>query len=511
MKKPEILAPCGTWDALEAAVKGGADAVYLGGTLFSARAFAGNFDKEELIRAIEYCHFYDVRIYMALNTLLKDDEIVQVRDYMEPFYKAGLDGVIIQDPGVARVLRGNFPDLPLHASTQMSVAGSFGARFLKECGFTRVVPARELSLSEIRSIKEKTDIEIETFVHGAMCYAYSGKCLLSSFIGGRSGNRGRCAQPCRQCWHLTGRASEGKEKGTSGVLANEYVMSLKDMCTLSIVPDLVSAGIDSFKIEGRMKKPEYVAAVTRAYREAVDMIAAGSWDEGIIEELTDDLKDIYSRGGFSQGYYSVRGGREMLAGRRPNHSGLKVGSVQRTAPPSVFVKLEKDVKAQDVFEIREADGRSGVELTGTKDVSAGGVLELKGKDFRRIRPGMSVYRTRNNHLINRINKEILEPEKKIEASAFVEAFEGKPLTITIWKRDVAVCVQGSIVEKAANRPADPQTIREKMQKTGGSGITLDVSCEIGDSAFVQMSELNSLRREAIMRFKAEMAVAGRRE
>ena len=195
-KAPELLAPAGNMEALEAAVKAGADAVYVGGSLFSARAYAGNFDTEELKKALDFCHLYGVRLYLALNTLLKENEIGLVKDFLAPVYEWGLDGIIIQDMGVAALVAREFPLLPLHASTQMSISSHYGAALMKELGFTRIVPARELSLSEISRIKQETDIEIESFIHGAMCYCYSGRCLFSSFLGGRSGNRGRCAQPC---------------------------------------------------------------------------------------------------------------------------------------------------------------------------------------------------------------------------------------------------------------------------------------------------------------------------
>jgi len=198
LRTPEILAPAGTEEAMKAAVNAGCDAVYLGGNLFSARAFAGNFDEEAVLRTLDHCHLFGVKVYMTVNTLLKDEETQVLAEYMRPFYQAGLDGVIVQDPGVVRILRREFPDLHLHGSTQMSIASASGARFLKAQGLTRVVPARELTLQEIRQIRDEVEIEIESFVHGAMCYAYSGKCLFSSYLGGRSGNRGRCAQPCRQ-------------------------------------------------------------------------------------------------------------------------------------------------------------------------------------------------------------------------------------------------------------------------------------------------------------------------
>ena len=225
----EILAPAGSYDCFRAAVSAGADAVYAGGSRFGARAYADNFTEEELIRAIEEAHLFGKKLYLTLNTLLKDSEMEELYDYLSPFYEKGLDAVIVQDTGVMEYIRTRFPGLDIHASTQMTITGYPGAAFFEQAGAVRVVPARELSLSEIREIREHTDLEIECFVHGALCYCYSGQCLLSSVIGGRSGNRGQCAQPCRLPWTVNGH--------------RKYYMSLKDMCTLDLIPDLTEAGV----------------------------------------------------------------------------------------------------------------------------------------------------------------------------------------------------------------------------------------------------------------------------
>ena len=484
IRRPEILAPAGTPEAARAALKAGANAIYAGGSLFSARAFAGNFNEEEMIKAIDECHFYDAKLYMTVNTLMKDNEMGMLVDYMRPYYKAGVDGIIVQDMGVAAVLAREFPDLPLHGSTQMTVCSHYGVELLKKLGFKRVVPARELSLEEVRAIRENTNMEIETFVHGAMCFAYSGKCLFSSFAGGRSGNRGRCAQPCRQRYNVKDAASE-------------YAMSLKDMCTLRDVPKLIEAGIDSFKIEGRMKKPEYVASATAAYRMAVDMFFDNNWDVELIDRTYAELMDIYNRGGFHNGYYFTDKGHVMIAADRPNHSGVLVGEVTSVKGPDVFIGLEADVNIRDVLEIREAE----VELTSNAAGQAGETISLKGKELKYIKPGMQVYRTRNNALIDRINKEIIEPEKKLKAQAFVGAYVGEPLTISICDEHCSVSVSGDVVEEASSRPTDEQTIIDKMKKTGGTGVELDVMCGISPNAFVQMSALNALRRSALDAFK----------
>ena len=487
MKKPELLAPAGNFDSLKAAAAAGADAVYLGGDMFSARAFAGNFDTEELLRAIDLCHIFDVKIYLAVNTLLKDDEIQGLPEYIAPFYKEGIDGVIVQDIGAAALLLREFPALPLHASTQMSVSSSYGASFLKSLGFKRIVLARELSLSEIISIKNNVDIEIETFIHGAMCYCYSGKCLLSSFSGGRSGNRGRCAQPCRKRYECGGK--------------NEYIMSLKDMCTLEALPELMEAGIDSFKIEGRMKKPEYVAAAVRAYKNAIGAYLEGRWDEEKIAASTDDLRDIYNRGGFSSGYYFKQSGEDMLSKTRPNHTGVKVGIVKKTDPPKIYIELEKDVNAQDILEIRGAD----TELTSGCAGKAGQVLAINGNNFKKVRSGMAVYRTRNNKLIDEINKEIIEKEIFTCADAFVRAHVGKPLEITIEGRGVSATVTGENVQAAQSRATSPGEVKEKMSKTAGSGVRLNIRCDMDENAFIPMSRLNRSRRQAVEEYKYKLA------
>ena len=257
MKKVELLAPAGNTEAFYGAIHAGADAVYLGGNRFGARAYAENFSEEELVACIRYAHLFGRKVYLTVNTLVKESEFSEIYEYLEPYYRAGLDGVIIQDMGVFSFIRENFPGMELHGSTQMTITGEYGAEFLKEQGACRVVPARELSLKEIRRIKEATGMEIECFIHGAMCYCYSGQCLFSSILGGRSGNRGRCAQPCRLPY-----SSKGQKEC--------YPLSLKDMCTIESIPELLRAGIDSFKIEGRMKKAEYAAGVTAIYRKYID-------------------------------------------------------------------------------------------------------------------------------------------------------------------------------------------------------------------------------------------------
>ena len=313
--KTELLAPAGNYESFLGAVHAGADAVYLAGQKFGARAYAGNFSTEELCRAIRYAHLSDRKVYLTLNTLIKEAEFSEIHDYLMPFYEEGLDGIIVQDMGVLRYVKEEFPSLPLHISTQAMVTGVEGARFLKEQGAVRVVPARELSLAEICRIKEETGLELETFIHGAMCYCYSGQCLFSSIAGGRSGNRGRCAQPCRLPYQLN-------INGRKEFLKESYPLSLKDMCTIQDLPALLSAGIDSFKIEGRMKKPEYAAGVTAIYRKYID-----AWYENPMKEYRVDTNDLqklsslYIRSEVQNGYYFRHNGKEMITLESPAYSG----------------------------------------------------------------------------------------------------------------------------------------------------------------------------------------------
>lgn len=308
-KKVELLAPAGDYECFMAAMNAGADAVYLGGSKFGARAYANNFSQEELIEALRVAHLFGRKIYLTVNTLVKENEMQELVPYIAPLYEAGLDGVIVQDIGVLKVLKESFPGLELHASTQMTITGVYGAEFMKSLGVCRVVPARELSLDEIRDIKEWTGLEIECFIHGAMCYAYSGQCLFSSILGGRSGNRGRCAGPCR----LPYTDEKGKQ---------QYLLSLKDMYTLSVIPKLIEAGIDSFKIEGRMKSPEYVAGVTAVYRKYIDSYLEAPDKEFKVSKKDEEfLRRLYIRSDICHGYYEKHNDRNMITLKEPGYSG----------------------------------------------------------------------------------------------------------------------------------------------------------------------------------------------
>lgn len=346
MKRVEILAPAGDFECFIAAIKAGADAVYLGGN-FSARAYAKNFTEEEILRALDYAHFYNRKVYMTLNIVMKQDELDTVYDYIRPFYEAGLDGVIVQDIGLISYLRRNFPNLPVHASTQMTITDADAVRLLQDIGINRVVLARELSLDEISRINKQCDAELECFIHGALCYSYSGKCLMSSFIGGRSGNRGRCAGPCRLPYN------------------DRYVLSCKDICTLQILPNLIEAGIASFKIEGRMKSPEYVAGVTGIYRKYVDLYYSDPKGYKVNKADYETLLSLYTRSGNCEGYYYNKNGRSMISIDKPGYLRADEELSRQTYERFTSVDLRKPVdfdfymkNGTEISLIASADGYS---------------------------------------------------------------------------------------------------------------------------------------------------------
>lgn len=364
LKGTELLAPAGSFESMKAAVAAGADAVYIGGSRFGARAYADNLDQDRMLEAIDYAHLHGVSLYMTVNTLVKEKELGGLLEYLDPYYRQGLDGVIVQDMGVLACIRRWFPKLSVHASTQMTITGVYGAEMLKELGVKRVVPARELSLEEIRRIHEQVNLEIECFVHGALCYCYSGQCLLSSLIGGRSGNRGRCAQPCRLPYDVKrdGRSCLDKDR--------RYVMSLKDLCVLDILPDLLEAGVYSLKIEGRMKSPRYTAGVVSIYRKYLDLYR--KWGRGRYQVDPEDkrkLLDLFDRGGLTEGYYRQHNGKDMVA--------LKEKPAFRQGNQKLFDYLDATYVNAEIKE--KVTGR--LTVREGEEICLSLRMEQKGKDY----------------------------------------------------------------------------------------------------------------------------------
>lgn len=491
--KAEILAPAGTYECFRAAINAGADAVYLGGSMFGARAFAGNFAEDELLKAIKTAHLYGRKVYLTVNTLLRNDEITRLGDYIRPYYEAGLDAVIVQDYGVFSVLRDNFPGLALHASTQMTITGKYGARLLKEMGADRVVTARELSVAEIRDIHDNVDVEIESFVHGALCYCYSGQCLLSSMIGGRSGNRGRCAQPCRLLYGMNG----GNEA---------YLLSPKDMCTIESIPDILESGVYSLKIEGRMKSPEYVAGVTAAYRKYVDMYLEKGREGFHVDK--DDIKklmDLYNRGGFCKGYYYSHNDKNMMTFDRPNHRGIMVGTVRNGE-----LILIEPVNAGDVLEFCD-----GSEYTVPGSKKDGKLLLPKGF-ARNVKNSSPVYRTRNNALLSDIRAGYIDNDVRlpVRMSIYLAPGEQARLTVSLKKNydeenveNKEVTVYSEVIEASDKHPASRADVLKQLKKLGTTIFSCeddDIITDIQRNPFVPVKLLNDLRRNALEKLEGTM-------
>ena len=510
-KEIEILAPAGSVERMRAAFAGGADACYIGGKSFGARAFADNPEEKELVEAIHYAHLHDKKLYMTINTLIKENEMKGLYNYVLPYYKAGIDAILVQDFGVLKFLRESFPDLALHASTQMTVCDTGATRLLKQYGVERLVLSRELSLKEVEAFKED-DIEIECFVHGALCVCYSGQCLMSVMNGGRSGNRGSCAGPCRMSYNLyEGENSSGISPGKS-LETKPYLLSPKDICALDLIPDMVEAGIDSFKIEGRMKRPEYAALTAYLYRKWTDVYLNDGREEfdstQAVRERNEDvekLSDIYNRGSFTKGYLVNHNGLEMMANTRPNHNGVLVGRVTNVIASGrknvILISAEKDLNAHDVVEIR-SDNRPTepvYEFTLKDGKKKGESFEANFTKGLPVKAGLNVYRTKNEELLNSINENIiLKPIKKsIKASFYAEP--DNELLLTLYTEDVSVSVSGSICLKAENRPVDEERVCTGLIKLGDTEFTLkreDIDVNLVGDVFFPMSALNELRREA---------------
>lgn len=498
----EILAPAGSMECLKAAIAAGADAVYTGGALFGARAYAHNLTEEELLEAIDYVHLHGRRLYLTVNTLIKDREMEkQMYDYLLPYYRQGLDAVIVQDIGLFRFIRKHFPDLPIHASTQMTLTGVDGAKFLEKEGAQRIVTSRELSMAEVKKIADETELEIESFVHGALCYCYSGQCLFSSFIGGRSGNRGQCAQPCR----LLYRTPEAKRP--------QYLLSLKDICTLELIPEMIESGIYSFKIEGRMKKPEYAAAVAFQYRKYADLYlkyyeecpaeedpaAYAMKKYRVREEDRQMLLDLYNRGGFHTGYYHTQNGREMISLNRPNHAGVPAVKVLAKKGRNVTAKALTDLYPQDIIELPMRKGREKADNYTCKDAVRKGmnvqIPVFADTPFKRDEIWM---RTRNSTLIDTLREEFVNGKIKERICGTFRLYPQEKATLTVKCRDAEITVAGEKAQEALSQPMSRERIEKQLRKTGNTELEFSfLKAEIGEKVFLPMQSLNELRREAL--------------
>ncbi|EDS76853.1 protease [Clostridium botulinum C str. Eklund] len=494
MNKIELLAPAGSMESLYAAVQNGADAVYLGGAKFSARAYASNFDEENMIKAVEYCHLYNVKIYVTVNTAMKEDEIKEALEYVEFLYKIGVDALIIQDTGLAELIKRNFPRLELHASTQMSIHNAEGAIFLKNLGFSRIVLARELSLKEITHISKDLNIETEIFVHGALCVSYSGQCLMSSLIGGRSGNRGRCAQPCRLPYEIIDKKRKKKAKG--------YILSPKDVCTIENIKDIINSGTSSLKIEGRMKRPEYVAGVVSAYRKAIDDANCD------IERERKKLLQLFNREGFSKAYLYGNVGRDMMSYRFPKNTGVFIGKVNR----DLTIELKENIRLQDGIRFG-GDGFTIFKIikgsTNVDEAFVGDRVKLKPTKYK---AGDMLFKTSDNELLNNLSKSYENLYgRKNQLNLDVVFKVGEPIKIATNYNGKIYEALGEEVQVAKNKPMDKEKLVKNLNKTGDTPFQFkDINFIEFEEGFMPVSSINAVRRQLIDDIDEDIKLSNKR-
>ena len=493
MKKIELLAPAGDEEALKAAIMAGANAVYMGGSRFGARAFAGNFEDDKLIDAVDYAHQMGVKIYITANTIIKDEEIGDFLNYIDFLYEIGVDAVILQDLGMIDIISKRIPDLELHASTQMTASTAQDVLFLKELGVSRVVLSRELSYDEISAIKTETNVEVEAFVHGALCVSYSGKCLFSSMNGMRSGNRGMCAQPCREPYKAT---VENKP-----LLDKEYVFSTKDLNTLDILEDLIDAGIDSLKIEGRMKRSEYVFAVTSAYRQAIDNVIMKH--EPSIYSLdmnysAVELDKVFNRD-FTKGYIGQDKGSKIMNHKFQKYVGKPVAKVIE------YDRKSKRLMLELLDTLTKGDGLNTGEFVGrilkkdaiVKSADKGEIIAIDS--IKKFEPGFIVYKTFDKIFMDDVSSR-MSREKKIPIKAFVEIRNNNypSLILNDYKGNTGEYKLEEYTTTALNRPTTRESIIDQIQKMGDTPFFVDsIEVSVDENIFIPIKTLNLLRREAV--------------
>jgi putative protease len=485
IKNLELLAPVGSTEALQAAVMNGADAVYLGGKLFNARQYASNFDYEQLMEAVSYAHLRNVSVFVTVNILLDDKEIPDAIDYVKYLYEIGVDGIIVQDIGFAAIVRRIFPKLQVHASTQMTINNLEGAKHLEELGFTRAVLAREVPLSEIERISKNSNIELEVFVHGALCFSYSGQCLMSSLIGGRSGNRGTCAQPCRMEYSIV-----DKNGNLTGKFDKGYYLSTRDLNTLDQIQDLIRVGVKSFKIEGRMKRPEYVATVVGAYRKAID---GGS--SLLTHRDKIDVEQMFNRE-FTKGLTFGDFGSDFVSVERPDNRGRVVGKVISSKKNSIQVLLYEDVNVGDGLEW-DTYGR---DRSGTKAQFNGKKDEIVWID--RIKEaaleGSQLRKTSSSELLDSAQKSYKHSDKDFSVDMEVILHIGREPELIMDYNNTTVKVSGdSMVENAIKAPISRDRIYDQLSRLGDTVFSLrNLDLEMDENAFITVKEINNLRRKA---------------
>ena len=499
----DLLSPVGDFDCLKAAVQNGANSVYFGANLFSARAFASNFDLDELKNAIQYARIRGVKTNLTLNTLIKNDEFEDAFNLAKKAYEFGIDAIIVQDLGLAKMLIKSFPDLAIHASTQMSVHNLQGVLELQELGFKRVVLSRELSIGEIEYICRNSNVEIECFIHGALCISYSGQCLFSSMIGGRSGNRGKCAQPCRLPYKLL---------ENNSVIDSGYLLSTRDICGLDFIPDMINAGVNCLKIEGRMKKPEYVATVTRIYRKYIDL--AESSEPYVVDDADRKiLMQAFNRGSFSCGHLSNEPNKKLVFKDKSDNMGLFLGKVEKynSNKGYITVKLNEPIEVGDTVALERESGTYNVSevmvsnknIKGTKVGQTVTIGRMKGN----IKLGDKIFKMSSKSQNSIANDSLRFENRKVALNCEVTVKENQPLEINITSaNDLDIYKNLNITStldvlpvEAKNRPISKDDIIAQINKTNSTPFNFaNINVNLDDNLFLpKVSSLNELRRTAL--------------
>lgn len=497
MNKIELLAPAGSMESLIAAINNGADAIYLGGSKFSARAYASNFDNETMQKAVDYAHSYNVKVYVTMNTILKQNELKEALKYVGYLYEIGVDALIIQDTGLISLIRDVYPDFELHASTQMTIHNAEGALYFREKGMQRIVLSRELSIDEIKYISKDLNIETEIFVHGALCVCYSGQCLMSSMIGGRSGNRGRCAQPCRMQYTLQGETS-GERKG--------YLLSPKDTCLIDDIDSIIKSGTASLKVEGRMKKPEYVAGVTRNYRKAIDKVLVNTKFD--LHKGRRELAQLFNREGFAKAYLYKNVGRDMMSYNYPKNTGVFIGQVANDGE----IILEENVALGDGIRFEDDGFTLSKILKNNKEVKEA----FRGEKVKLFptggyKKGYKLYKMSDKRLYDELKEDIKLYKRKIGLIGEVEFKVNAPLCIKTKFNNKEYKVYGEIVEAATNKPLTRERVEEALKKSGDIPYKFDkILFDVFDDGFIRIAAINNLRRELFEKILKEVSSYRRR-
>ena len=484
--KAELLAPCGNYDCVIAAVNAGADAIYLGGQLFNARAYASNFDNGTLEKVCDLCHSFGVKVYVTVNTLYKDEEFQELIPFIDALYTMGVDGLIMQDLGAIRLVRKNWPDLNVHASTQLTANSIEDIKELEALGIRTAVLSRELNLKEIRDIAEHTGVRVEVFIHGALCVSYSGQCLMSSVLGNRSGNRGKCAQNCRLNYELL---SDGRPA------AKGHLLSTKDICTLELLPELLESGAVSLKIEGRMKSPEYVAGVTGIYRKYLDKYYAGG-------PYTVDPKDVmilrqlFNRGSFSSGYLRTHSGASMMCPTHPRAWGVPAGKVLSYDDKKhlALIRFDKAMVPGDGIEIR-TDSEEGIGCYVEQPCGAGEKLALRIEGP--AAKNQEVWQTYDKRLMDGLKPEYEALRRKVPLRAAVSLRQGSPAILTFSGNGMEVSVSGEVPVPADNQPLTREVVAGQLSKLGNTIYQMErIDVELDEGLYLNRSALNALKNLA---------------